>query len=140
MQKIKTVLKKIWFYLQLVDGIWSVPLGFFLFFMCGYVLSFIFGYTTGFYDPSFIQPLFLAATIVIGASNVAVGGLYFTFRGLYRYLYGQRRTDRETGEKYIVNYSKNEWKTLKPWQRYFVTLSVFFFYVAATIVIYLKLV
>lgn len=139
-EKIKIIGKKAFYYIQLIDGIWSVPLGFFLFFMCGYLLSLFFGYTVGFYDPSFIQPLFLAATVVIGATNVAVGGLYFTFRGLYRYLYGERRIDKETGKKYIVNYSKKDWENLLVWQRYLLAFFVFFFFVLATIIVYLKLV
>lgn len=138
--KIKSIAKKALYYIQLVDGIWSVPLGFFLFFICGYVLSLFFGYTVGFYDPSFIQPLFLAATIVIGATNVAIGGLYFTFRGLYKYLYGQRKMNEETGEKYTLNYSKKDWKKLLVWQRFIIAFFVFFFFLAATIIVYLKLV
>lgn len=136
----RKVLKKIWYYLQLVDGVWSVPLGFFLFFMCGYVLSLFFGYTVGFYDPSFIQPLFLAATIVIGATNVAIGGLYFTFRGLYKYLYGGYYPDKKTGEKRRINYSKRDWLNLTIWQRFVIAFSVFFLFLAATIIVYLKLV
>lgn len=137
---LKKVIKKAFYYIQLVDGIWSVPLGFFLFFLCGYVLSMFFGYTTGFYDPSFIQPLFLAATIVIGATNVAIGGLYFTFRGLYKYLYGGYYPDKKTGKKKRINFSKLDLKKLEPWQRIFIAFSVFFLFLAATIIVYLKLV
>lgn len=137
---LKNIAKKALYYIQLVDGIWSVPLGFFLFFICGYALSLFFGYTVGFYDPSFIQPLFLAATIVIGATNVAIGGLYFTFRGLYRYLYGTKKKDKETGKKVFVNYSKIDWVKLTTWQRFVISFSVFFLFVLATIIVYLKLV
>ena len=140
MKTIKAFAKKLLYYIQLVDGIWSVPLCFFLFFICGYILSMFFGYTTGFYDPSFIQPLFLAATIVIGATNVAVGGLYFTFRGLYKYLYGGYYPDKYKGGKKRFNYSKRDWLKLEIWQRFIIAFSVFFFFLAATIIIYLKLV
>lgn len=127
-------MKKLFYYLQLIDGVWSVPLGFFLFYFSGIVLSVIFGYTTGFYDPAFIQPLFLAATVVIGATNIAVGGLYFTFRGLYRYLYGYRKDGK------TISQSKEDWKNIKIWQRFIIAFGVFFCFLAATVVIYLKLV
>ena len=69
-------MKRIKFLLQLIDGLWSVPLGF-LFFGSGLLLSSVFGMAVGQYDMAFIQPLFLAGTIVVGATNVAVLGLYF---------------------------------------------------------------
>jgi hypothetical protein len=131
----QTLLKKVKFYLQLVDGIWSVPLAFFMFWLVGLFLTYVFGYTTGTYDPGFIQPLFLASAVVIGATNVAVFGMYFTFRGLYRYLYGQKD---ETG-KYI-NYSKIDWLKLKAQHRYFVAFFVFLFFVILIILVYLQFV
>ena len=134
--KITSVLKKIWYYLQLADGIWSVPLAFLLFWFVGIILQALFGYGAGIYDPSFVQPLFLAGAIVIGATNFAVGGIFFTFRGMYRYIYGQKRQDGNG----LINYSKKDWTKLTEWQRYLVTFSVFLYYVSATIVVYLKLV
>jgi hypothetical protein len=134
--KLTAVLKKIKYYLQLIDGVWSVPLAFGAFWFIGVGMQTLFGYETGFYDVAFIQPLFLAAAVVIGATNIAVGGIYFTFRGLYRFLYGEK--NKQTGE--IVNYSKYNWKSLTSWQRFLITLFVFFYYVTATIVVYLKLV
>ena len=62
-------MKRIKFLLQLIDGLWSVPLGFFVFFASGLLLSSIFGVATGQYDMAFIQPLFLAGTIVVGGSK-----------------------------------------------------------------------
>lgn len=135
MSKIKTLLKKALYYIQLVDGVWSVPLMFILFWLVGITLQLLFGFGTGIYDPSFIQPLFLAGAIVIGATNFAVGGLFFTFRGMYRYIYGQKH---ENGN--MINYSKRDWTKLTEWQRYLVVFAVFLYYVSATIFVYLKLV
>lgn len=128
-------MKKIKFWLQHIDGIWSVPLSFLLFWITGLVLTSVLGYGTGTYDPGFIQPLFLATAIVIGATNVAVLGVYFTFRGIYRYLYGERKN-----EGYWINYSKKDWLKLTVWQRMIMGFGVFFYYVSAVIVVYLKLV
>lgn len=134
--KVQAFFKKIWYYIQLVDGLWSVPLMFVLFWIAGILLQFIFGYGTGVYDVSFWQPLFLAGGIVIGATNFAVGGLYFTFRGLYRYIYGQKRADGNG----LINYSKKDWTKLTEPQRYAVAFIVFLYYVSAIIIVYLKLV
>ena len=49
-------MKRIKFLLQLIDGLWSVPLGFFVFFASGLLLSSIFGMAVGQYDMAFIQP------------------------------------------------------------------------------------
>lgn len=136
MNKIKEVLKKAWYYIQLVDGVWSVPLAFMLFWFTGIVLQLFFGYGTGIYDPSFLQPLFLAGAVVIGATNFAVGGLFFTFRGLYRYIYGQNRRDGNG----LINYSKKDWTALTEWRRFLIAFAVFLYYITAIIIVYLKLV
>ena len=62
-------MKRIKFLLQLIDGLWSVSLGFFIFFGSGLFLSSVFGMAVGQYDMAFIQPLFLAGTIVVGANK-----------------------------------------------------------------------
>ncbi len=122
--------------LQHLDGIWSVPLAFLAFYFVGIFVTTTFGYGTGFYDPAFIQPLFLAGAVVIGATNMGVLGLYFTIRGLYKYLYGRR--DEETGK--IVNDSKNDWKNLPVWLRFAFAFFSLFFFVVSIIVVYLKMV
>lgn len=132
-------MKKLKFWLQHIDGIWSVPFAFFIFWFVGLSLTALFGYGTGTYDPGFIQPLFLASAVVIGATNVSVWGLFFTFRGLYRYFYGEKKT-KSNGEKYIANYSKSDWLKLSVWQRYLVAFGVFFFFLSAILLVFLKLV
>lgn len=128
-------MKKIIYYLQLLDGIWTVPLGFFIFFFVGLILSSVFGLAVGQYDMAFIQPLFLAGTIVVGATNMAVWGLFFTFKGLYKYLYGYAAP---TG--IIVNDSKNDFSKLEPIQKICVALFSFCFFVVCILVVYLNLV
>jgi hypothetical protein len=129
------MMKKIKYYLQHIDGIWSIPLAFSIFWVVGIILSSVFGYGTGTYDPGFIQPLFLAGAVVIGATNFAVAGLWFSFRGLYRYLYGQKD---ENGKR--INYSKQNWVDLKAWQRFAIAFLVFFSFFFAVLLVFLKLV
>lgn len=134
----KKIFKRIGYYLQLVDGIWSVPLMFTAFWLIGVLLQLFIGPEVGVYDIAFIQPLFIAAGVVIGATNVAIGGLYFTFRGIYRYIYGQYKEIDGVRER--VNYSKIDWVKLSVWQRYLIWLFAFFYYVTATILVYIQLV
>jgi hypothetical protein len=128
-------MKKIKYWLQHMDGLWSVPLTFLAFWVLGLLLQAIGGYGVGTYDPAFIQPLFLAIAVVIGATNAAVWGINFTFRGIYRYFYGERKDDGTRR-----NYSKEDWIKLNPWKRYIVSFGVFFYYVSAILAVYLKLV
>lgn len=127
-------MKKLKFYLQHLDGVWSFPLAISIFWLFGLLLNSFGGYGVGTYDPGFIQPLFLAVGVVIGATNFAVWGLYFTFKGIYRYLYGQKK------EGVRINYSKKDWTKITVWQRYVIAFGVFFFFFSAIILVYLKLV
>lgn len=129
--------KKLIFWLQHADGIWSVPLIIAFFWLAGNILQAVGGYGTGSYDLAFVQPLLLAIGIVVGATNAAIWGVFFTFRGLYRYMYGQRKYDAPGGR---INYSKIDWLKLTVWQRYLVAFGCFFFFVAAILLVYLKLV
>lgn len=132
----KSPLKKLKWFLQQYDGLWSVPIAFFAFYFVGLFVTSFFGYGTGFYDPAFIQPLFLAGAVVVGATNMGVLGLYFTIRGFYRYLYGHK--DKETGV--VSNESKEDWKKLPVCVKFALALFSLFFFVAAIITVYLKMV
>lgn len=121
--------------LTLFDGVWSVPLAFFAFWILGILLQTIFGFATGTYDMGFIQPLLLAIGVVIGATNAAVFGLYFTFRGLFRFLYGFKDIEGN-----VINYSKLNWEKLSPWKQYVIAFTVFFYFVSVVIIVYLKMV
>jgi hypothetical protein len=129
-----SIYSKIIYYLQKWDGLWSVPLGFFSFFFVGLTLSYFFGVTVGSYDMAFIQPLFLAGTIVIGATNMAVLGLYFTFRTIHRYIYGK------TVAGSIVNNSKDDFNSSHPIFKICVSIFLFCFFVVSILWVYLKLV
>lgn len=126
--------KKIKFLLKLRDGIWSIPLTFLAFYALGLVLGMLFGYGTGSYDPGLFQALFLAIAVVVGTVNAAVLGLWFTLRGLHRYIYGKMVGGRWT------NYSKTDFKNLQPWQRVCIALFSLFFFVVCILLVFLKLV
>jgi hypothetical protein len=129
------MLKKIKMLLQLRDGIWSIPLTFLIYVGVGLLLGWAFGYGTGTYDPGFIQPLFLAIAIVVGATNGAVLTIYFTVRGIHRYIYGHH--DKE---KNFINLSKEDFKNLKEWQKISCALFILLYFVSAILIVYLRLV
>lgn len=131
----KNIKKKIVYFLQMFDGIWSVPLAFGMFWVFGVVMTLLFGDTTGVYDMAFMQPLFLAAAIVIGASNIAVLGLYFTFRGIYKHVYGFKNS-----HGVVINKSKEAWEDLKPLEQIVISFSVFFLFFFAVVMVYLKMI
>lgn len=131
----KKIFKKIKFVLQLFDGIWSLPIGFAIFFFVGYLIQKIFGYTSGFYDPAFIQPLFLSIAVVVGATNAAILGLYFSLRGFFRYLYGSKNH-----EGTLINFSKIDWKRIAPTHRMLIVLSVLIYFITAITIVYIKLI
>lgn len=116
------------------DGIWSVPFAFFAYWFLGILLMYL-DVTAGSYDLAFIQPFALASAIVIGASNVALLGLRFGFKGFFIFLYG-----RKTSSDRIINESKQQWENLKPWQQFALSLGVFFCYFWAVVIVYLKMI
>lgn len=128
-------MKKILYWLQQFDGIWSIPLSFTAFWLVGIILTGIFGYSTGVYDLGFIQPLFLSAAVVIGATNFAVLGIFFTLRAIYRYIYG-----RKEGSGITINKSKEDFQSLTPIAKVVIALFVLFYYITAIIFVYLKFV
>jgi len=113
-------------FLKKFDGLWALPLAFALFVLAGYLLQSYGGFGTGTYDLAFIQPLFLATAIVIGATNAVVWGLYFTFKDLHKQIYSK------TGR---TEFSKlnDKFKTL-------VSLGVFFLLLFSILFVYSKLV
>lgn len=127
--------KKVIYLLQLWDGVWSVPLAFAGFWIIGVILTGWFGAAAGTYDPGFIQPLLLAGAVVIGVTNLSVMGLYFSLRGIFRFLYGQKNNE---GQR--VNYSKIKWKALTPFQQFGIALFCLFFYMTLITIVYLKFV
>lgn len=126
--------KKILFFLELYDGIWSAPAAFFAFWLCGIILQGVFGFAAGTYDLGFIQPLFLAASVVIGCSTLSNIGLKFNFRGFHRFLYGYKQDEK------IINESKKLWNELTALQKMQITLLTYFCYFFALLFVYSLLV
>lgn len=128
-------MKKLKYFLQKWDGIWSVPLSFALYAFIGYFLSNL-GLAVGTFDLGFIQPLFLAACVVIFATNMAVAGVYFTFRGVHNYIYGNR--DSRTGK--FIKSSQYDWRNIAPEKRIYLGFGLIIYYITATILVYCQFV
>jgi hypothetical protein len=142
---LKKTWKKLKFYVQHADGVWSVPLLFYIFWLLGELLQYLGGRGVGTYDPGFFQPLILASAVVTGAINVAIFLIWINFRGLYRYLFGQKVDEKgedgkKTGRRIFVNYSKIDWLKLTVWQRFLIAFGVFLLFASAVIIVYLHLV
>lgn len=103
----KNILRK----LQLFDGIWSIPVVFFLFLLAGSYSSEYFG--DGLISIEYIQQVILAALILIFGNFVVFLGGYFNFRGLQNYFYSSRA-------KSDLDY------TSTPWQRIVLYVCVYF--------------
>jgi hypothetical protein len=127
--------KKIKHFLEQYDGIWSFPAAVFAFWFVGMLLPGLFGFATGVYDMAFIQPLFLALAVVVFAVNASVVGLYFTFRGIFRFFYGYRLQNG-----FIKNHSKELWKQLPIVWQYGYAFLLFAFMAVLVIVVYLHLI
>ena len=129
-------MKYLKYILNQFDGIWSIPLAFIAFWLVGLILTTFFGLAVGTYDMAFIQPLFLSIAVVVGATNAAVLGLWFNFRGLYKWFYGFK--DKESGK--IINYSKENWLKLTAWQKFVIFLFTFSFLISAVIIVYIQMI
>jgi hypothetical protein len=134
------VFKKLKFHLQLWDGIWSVPLAMLAFLGAGIGLQLFFTDPSdpqggpGFYDPSFIQASIYGAALLVFMNLVAWLGIYFNFRGLWRYFYGTRTPDGT-----VTNLSKEDFKNLKPWQRLGLLLFIYLFFMVALLLLITRL-
>lgn len=120
-----TPLKKFKFFIQLYDAVWSLPLAFAAFVICGLLLQSHFSSpsdgqsASGFYDPIFMQVAFYAACIQVFINFIVWTGMKFNFRGLHKYFIGTR--NQETGV--VTNESKEDFLKITSWQR----LSLFLF-------------
>ena len=129
----KTIFKKLYYRLQLFDGLWSLPLSIIGFWIVGMLLTALFGYSVGTYDVGFIQPLFLAIAVLIGAANAALGFLYFFARGIFKWFYGRK----DGAGKRIVD-SVVDWQNLRPHQRFHIFFFVLFFMIGLIVIVYLS--
>lgn len=115
-------MKKFLRWLQFWDFVWSVPLAFVGFFVYGIIQENIFG------DPMFSTEWFhramLACLIMMLFNGIILGGMYFTFRGIYKYFYSDKSTIR------------NEFKTASLWLKLLYFPACFFLYLFALIQIF----
>lgn len=104
-------MKKVLRFLQMFDGVWSIPLAFFLFLIAGTYSAEYFG--DGLISTEYVQQVILAALIMVFANFVVFLGINLNFRGLQRYFYSR---DAKTGLEYSTT----------PWQRIVLYLVVYF--------------
>ena len=104
-------MKKILRKLQMWDGLWTVPLAFFLFLLAGSYSAEYFG--DGLISTEYIQQVILAALIMVFANFVVFLGGFFNFRGLQNYFYSKEA-------KRDLEYASS------PWQRIILYLCVYF--------------
>lgn len=129
---------KIKFFLQLRESLWSIPLFFFLYYESAVVNHYFFGGSVTMYDPSFIQPLFLAGCYVLGAMALWQWVLWFYFRTIHRYIWGKHRpTQGENG--ITLNYSKKDFKELSAWQKILISFLLFAVVFSGFLLVSLKL-
>ncbi len=119
------MIKHIKTWLQLWDGVWSIPLAIAAFVSLGIAGQLVFGEGFAFYDPSIVQAGFLAAALLILFNLVTWLGLWFNFRTVF---------------KYYRIYSKQDFKKLQPWQRIASLLFLYIFYFAALVMLTIHLV
>jgi hypothetical protein len=104
-------MKKILRKLQLFDGIWTIPLAFFLFLLAGSYSAEYFG--DGLISTEYIQQVLLAVLIMIIGNFVVFLGSFMNFRGIQNYFYSKEA-------KIETEYSTS------PWQRIVLYLVVYF--------------
>ena len=104
-------MKKILYYLQKYDGVWSIPVAFLAFFLAGKYSYEYFG--DALISTEYLQHVFLASLILIFANFVVFLGINFNFRSLQRYFYS------EEIKRDVVN-------NLTTWQRIKLYIFVYF--------------
>ena len=112
-------------YLQLWDGIWSIPLSTIVFFAIGELGQYYFGAGFSFYEPSVFQAAILAAAMLILFNAIIWLGIYMNFRGLYRF--------------YVTD-SKLIFLKLTPWQKLRILFFVYFSFLLALLLLTTRLV
>lgn len=119
-------------FLEKWDWIWTLPLGIGLYFSFGWFFGSVMGMAVGNFDLSFVQPLFLAMTVVTGASVCAIYIIRFHWKSLYRFIYSTKTADDELS-------SVAAFKLLEPWQKISFAAFYYFFFVGAVVAVYLTI-
>jgi len=109
-------LKSLRYKLQLIDGLWSIPLAFLVFAISGTVSVAYFN--DAIISTEYIQYIVLAALVMVFANFVVFLGIRFNFRALQREIYNKE-----------VKYEINTYLTT--WQKVVLYLLLYAFYFAA---------
>jgi hypothetical protein len=108
--------KSLRYKLQLIDGLWSIPLAFLIFGISGTVSVAYFN--DAIISTEYIQFVILAALVMVFANFVVFLGIRFNFRALQREIYNKE-----------VKYEINTYLTT--WQKVVLYLLLYAFYFAA---------
>jgi hypothetical protein len=112
----KVDFKKLRYKLELLDGLWSIPLAFLVFAISGTVSVAYFN--DAIISTEYIQYIVLAALVMVFANFVVFLGIRFNFRALQREIYNKE-----------VKYEINTYLTT--WQKVLLYLCLYAFYFAA---------
>ena len=115
-QQKSNTLKSLRYKLQLIDGLWSIPLAFLVFAVSGTVSVAYFN--DAIISTEYIQYIVLAALVMVFANFVVFLGIRFNFRALQREIYNKE-----------VKYEINTYLTT--WQKVLLYLCLYAFYFAA---------
>jgi hypothetical protein len=115
-QEKSSTLKSLRYKLQLIDGLWSIPLAFLVFALSG-TMSVAY-FNDAIISTEYIQYIVLAALVMVFANFVVFLGIRFNFRALQREIYNKE-----------VKYEINTYLTT--WQKVVLYLLLYAFYFAA---------
>jgi len=115
-QEKSNTLKSLRYKLQLMDGLWSIPLAFLVFALSG-TMSVAY-FNDAIISTEYIQYIVLAALVMVFANFVVFLGIRFNFRALQREIYNKE-----------VKYEINTYLTT--WQKVVLYLLLYSFYFAA---------
>jgi len=115
-QQKSNTLKSLRYKLQLIDGLWSIPLAFLVFAISGTISVAYFN--DAIISTEYIQYIVLAALVMVFANFVVFLGIRFNFRALQREIYNKE-----------VKYEINTY--LSTWQKVVLYLLLYAFYFAA---------
>jgi len=115
-QEKSNTLKSLRYKLELLDGLWSIPLAFLVFALSG-TMSVAY-FNDAIISTEYIQYIVLAALVMVFANFVVFLGIRFNFRALQREIYNKE-----------VKYEINTYLTT--WQKVVLYLLLYAFYFAA---------
>ena len=114
-QSVSVTYKSIRYYVQLFDGLWSIPIAFALFIIAGVVSAEYFG--DALISTEYLQYIVLASLVMVFANFVTFLGIRFNFRALQQSVY-----NREI---------KNQINNLTTWQKVVLYLVLYAFFFAS---------